>query len=202
MRAALPSTTSSLGLAERVAENQRSPRPSVAARCGFGPIICSLALVGAFVGATPLPAQESTAAETRVSDSEPLLQLQLPKAQAGVLFQAWTRANNDLENGRSAEARRGFATVLTLLDEVESKPARRERAMLAKAHLHARVLGDRVAARQELGRVLALNPKSTEALALEDRLKAEERKPQTAPEIPAPPVEFAPRLGLRKEGKP
>lgn len=144
-----------------------------------------------------------TAERVEVAESsETFLQLKLPKARATAFFRIWTQANIDLENGRTVEARRGFASVLAMLDELESMPSQRERVVLAKANLHARVLGDKVAARRELARVLALNPKSTEALVLENSLKAEERKPLSTSETSTGPVELLPRLDQRKEGKP
>ncbi len=162
-------------------------------------------LTGLLLGPLEAQAQEQGQAPERgevIPDANLFVHLQLPKAQAMVFYRAWTQANTDLENGRVAEARRGFATVLALLDEMESSAAQRERAILAKAQLHARVLGDRVTARRELARALVLNPKSAEALTLETQLKFEERKRQPAPGGAAPPVELIPRAGLQKEGTP
>ncbi len=164
-----------------------------------------MAVAGFLLGSSGAHAQDKEqSSEQRevVADANIFLHLQLPKAQARVFYRAWTQANTDLENGRTAEARRGFATVLSLLDEMEAKPAQRERAILAKAQLHARVLGDRAAARRELARALVLNPKSAEALTLETQLKSAERKRQPAPEGSEQPVELMPRAGLRKEGTP
>lgn len=161
-------------------------------------VMSAIALV---FGSPGLRAQSSEQREA-ASDPNTFLYLKLPKAQALTFYRAWTQANSDLENGRIPEARRGFATVLSMLDEMEAKPALRERALLAKAHVHARVLGDRMSAKRELARVLTLNPKSEEALRLDAQLKSEEGKPRMSPEVAAPPVELVPRTGLRKEGTP
>lgn len=133
----------------------------------------ALFLAGLLVAASPVCAQvaERPAA---VEDTNPLVQLNLPKAKAAEFFQAWTRATTALEQGATAEARQGFAAVLRLLDELETSAAQRERVILAKASLHAHVLRDRVAGKRELARALELNPKSARALALEARFRAED----------------------------
>ena len=145
-----------------------------------------------------------TAAREQAPPSDPnaFLKLSLPKAHATAFFKAWTQASADLENGRLDEARKGFAAVLSLLGELDSNPARREQAILIKARVHALILGDRTTARRELARVLAVNPISAEALALESRLNAQERKPDRGPEKVAPPSKLTPRLGRGKEAAP
>jgi hypothetical protein len=135
-------------------------------------------------------------------DGSDFLQLSLPKARAAVFFQTWTRAHADLENGRTAEARQGFAAVLALLDELETNPAQRERAILAKSAVHARVLRDRVAAKRELDRALALYPQSSRTLAMEARWKAEEPMPAMAKESFKPQPGPAPGVIGGAEGTP
>lgn len=199
MGAPLTFAVSCFNLARRVPSSEGALCRSGSSRSfGLNTAIFVVAVAGALLVTPALLAQDRPVSESPIAEAQPLLQLRVPKAQAGVFIKALSVAHGALEAGRSDEARQAFAEVFRLLDVMEENPAHRESVILAKATLYARTFTDRVSAQRELARVLQINPASKQALALAARLKQEKFATRQSPSDPPPAVPLVPRLTGKK----